>query len=42
MERFGIDEVAYELISQGYLDNDADARRAASRIVLAIEEVATT
>lgn len=38
VERFGIDELAHELIAQGYLDNDADARRAASKIVLAIEE----
>ena len=38
VERFGIDELAHELIAQGYLDNDADARRAASKIVLTIEE----
>jgi hypothetical protein len=38
MERFGIDELAQELITQGYLDNQADARRAASKIILAVEE----
>jgi hypothetical protein len=38
MKRFRIDELAHELIIQGYLDNDADARRAASKIILAIEE----
>jgi len=38
LERFGIDELAQELIAQGYLDNDAAAQRAASKIILAVEE----
>jgi hypothetical protein len=38
MEQFGIDELAHELIAQGYLDSEADARCAAFKIIFAVEK----
>jgi len=38
MTKAGVDELAEQLIRDGYVDNEADARLAALKIILALDD----